>query len=195
MKDYYDLVIEGSEDLVRGFVEGLARCQNLDENAIILPEDHVGKWAALDYVQTILHLRESKVHLVVEKTLFSALSEAVSSGKKPVSLKIVSARLMIAASFEFSLKAYSRNVADEIKKLVSNLPEGVEVKFSKWHEDVRPGSKGIEAYTPEHDYELHASGHVQGNPAEVIKLYEKMETNEMIELGLIQIEYGEPIPL
>lgn len=195
MKSYYDIVIEGSEDLVRGFVDGLEICKKLDEDTVIIPEEHVGNWAPLDYVRKILLLEESKVHLIVEKTLFDALSEAVGSGRKPAPIKILSARLIKAASFEFSLKAYSRQVADNVKRKVSELPEGIEVAFSKWHEEVRPEDKGIEAYAPAHDYELHASGRVQGAPAPVIEFYERLETNEMFELGLIQMEYGEPIPL
>lgn len=195
LKSYYDVVIEGSEDLVRGYVEGLVSCQNLDEDTIIIPEEHVGKWATLDYVKKILQLKESKIHLIVEKNLLAALTEAISTSKKTVPIKVLSARLIMAASFDFSLKAFSRQVADNIKQKVSELPEGIEVNFSKWHEEVRPEDKGIEAYTPAHDYELHASGHVKGPPAEVIELYERLETNELVELGLIQMEYGDPIPL
>jgi hypothetical protein len=195
LKDYYDVVIEGSEDHVRGFVEGIAKCQNLDEEAIIIPEDHVGKWATLDYVKKILQLTESKVHLIVEKNLLTALTEAISSSKKTVPIRILSARRILAASFDFSLKAFSRQVADNLKQEVSELPEGIEVNFSKWNEEVRPEDKGIEAYAPAHDYELHASGHVKGSPAEVIEFYERLETNELVELGLIQMEYGDPIPL
>lgn len=195
MKDYYDIVIEGSEDLVRGFVDGLITCQGMDEDAIIMPEDHVGKWATLDYVKKILLIKESTVHLIVNKPLFTALTEAVSSGKKKAQIKILSARQIKAASFDFSLKAFSRQVADNIRQKVSELPEGIEVNFSKWHEEVRPEDKGIEAYTPAHDYELHASGCVKGLPAPVFNLYERLETSEMIELEPIQMEYGELIPL
>jgi len=195
LKSYYDVVIEGSEDLVRGYVEGLASCQNLDEDTIIIPEEHVGKWATLDYVKKILQLKESKVHLIVEKNLLTALTEAISSSKKTVPMKVLSARRILAASFDFSLKAFSRQVADNLKQEVSELPAGIEVNFSKWHEEVRPEDKGIEAYAPAHDYELHASGHVKGPPAEVIEFYERLETNELVELGLIQMEYGDPIPL
>jgi hypothetical protein len=195
LKDYYDIVIEGSENHVRGFVEGIARCQNLDEDTVIIPEEHVGKWATLDYVKKILQLKESKVHLIVEKNLLTALIEAISSSKKPVPLKILSAKPLRAASFDFSLKAFSKSVAENIKQKVSSLPAGIEVNFSKWHEEVRPEDKGIEAYAPAHDYELHASGHVKGSPAEVIEFYERLETNELVELGLIQMEYGDPIPL
>lgn len=195
MKEYHDVVIEGSEDHVRGYVEGLVTCQNLDEDTVIIPEDHVGKWATLDYVKKFLQLKEGKVHLIVEKALLTALIEAIASSKKPVPIKILSARPVRSASFNFSLKAFSKSVAENIKEIISGLPAGIEVKFSKWREDVRPEGKGIEAYTPEHDYELHALGHVQGSPAEVIRLYEKMEVNELIELDPVQLEYGDPIPL
>jgi len=195
LKDYYDIVIEGSEDHVRGFVEGLATCQNLDEDTVIIPEDHVGKWTTLDHVKKLLQLKESQVHLVVEKALLTALMEAISSTSKTVALKILSVRRILAASFDFSLKAFSRQVADNIKQRISELPEGIEVNFSKWHEEVRPEDKGIEAYAPAHDYELHASGHVKGPPAQVMQLYERLETNELIDLDHIQLEYGDPIPL
>lgn len=110
-------------------------------------------------------MKESQVHLVVEKALLTALMEAISSTSKTVALKILSVRRILAASFDFSLKAFSRQVADNIKQRISELPEGIEVNFSKWHEEVRPEDKGIEAYAPAHDYELHASGHVKGPPA------------------------------
>jgi hypothetical protein len=195
LKSYYDVVIEGSEEHVRGFVEGLASFQNLDEETLIIPEDHIGKWTTLDYVRKILQLKKGAVHLIVENTLLNALTGAISSGKRPVSMKILSAKPIRGASFDFSLKAFSRDISEKIKKSVSNLPEGVQVKFSQWDEKARPESEGIEAYAPEHGYELHASGHMQGPPEEVIRLYEKMETNEMFELDLIQLDYGDPIPL
>lgn len=195
MKAYYDVVIEGSEEHVRGFIEGLASCQNLGENAIIVPEDHIGKWTTLDYVKKILQLKENAVHLIVEKSLLTALTAAISSGNRPAHLNVLSVKSIRGASFDFSLKAFSRDIAEKIKQRVSNLPEGVQVKFSKWDEEERPEDEEIEAYAPEHKYELHASGHMQGPPEEVIGLYEKMEANEMFELAHIQLEYGDPIPL
>lgn len=195
MKFYYDMVIEGSEEYVRGFVEGLASCHNLGEDAIIVPEDHIGKWTTLDHLKRVLQLKESAVHLILEKSLLSAFTEALSSGKGPVHLKILSAKPIRSASFDFSLKAFSKDTAEVIKQRVSNLPEGVQVKFSLWREEERPEAEGIEAYAPEHNYELHALGNMQGPPEKVIELHEKMESNELFELGHIQLEYGAPIPL
>lgn len=195
MKVYYDVVIEGSEDLVRGYVEGLASCQDLDEESIIIPEEHLEKRAVFHSLLKILQLKEDKIHLIVERTVWSALSDTISSGKKPAPFKILAAKPVRAASFDFSLRAFSRDIAERIKQKVSNPPEGIEVKFSKWQEEVRPGAKGVEAYTPEHDYELQASGSVTGPPAAVIELYERLETDELIELGMITMEYGDPIPL
>lgn len=194
MKAYYDVIIEGSEDIVRGFVDGLIASQNLEEKSIIVAEEHVEKRGAIRQVLRVLQLKEDRVHLLAEKNLLDALTKAVSSGRKPP-FKVLSAKTVRAASFGFSLKAFSKPVAERIKERVSNLPEGVEVKFSKWHEETRPGEEGIEAYAPAHDYELHAAGQVQGPPDAVVELYEKMQTNEMFELGLIQMEYGDPIPL
>ena len=48
----------------------------------------------------------------------------------------------MSASFEFSLKAFSRQIADKINKRFTEVPEGIEVNFSKWHEEVRPEAKG-----------------------------------------------------
>jgi len=195
LKTYYDLVIEGPQDMIKGFIAGFIKGSRLEGEAVIVPEENIEQRSGLEHILRIMRLKESQSHLVAEQGLFTAIMEAVSSEREKIALRVVSYAQIVSAFFDFTLKAFSRQTADDIRKMLADIPDGVEIEYSNWLEEIRPEAKGPEAYAPEHEYELHASGRVKGNPAGIFELYERLESNELIELGLIRLEHGEAIPL
>ncbi len=195
MKTYYDLVLEGPEEVIKGFVAGFIKGSGLEGEAVIISEEHIGKRSGLGQILRAMHLKESESHLVVEQRLFTAIMDAVNAEKQKIPVRIISYAEIVSACFEFALKAFSRPTADEIKKNLTDVQDGVTVEYSKWQEEVRPDAKDKEAYAPEHEYELHASGRVHGTPAHVFALYERLEAIELIELEPIQLQHGETILL
>ncbi len=191
MKTYYDLVLEGPEDVIKSFVEGFIKGSGLEGEAVIIPEGHIEKRSGLGQILKIIHLKESESHLVAEQRLFTAITEAVKTEKEKIAIKVVSYTQIISASFDFSFKAFSLQTAEEIKRALKDIPEDVKLEYSKWQEEIRPDAKEKEAYAPEHDYELHASGRVQGNPAHIFAFHERLEAIEMIEAGPIRLNHGE----
>lgn len=193
MKTYYDLVLEGPEEVIKGFVAGFIKGSGLEGEAVIISEEHIGKRSGLEQILRAMRLKESESHLVVDQRLFTAIMDAVSTEKQKIPIKIISYTEIVSACFDFVMKAFSRQTADEIKKNLTDIKDGVTVEYSKWHEEVRPDAKDKEAYAPEHEYELHASGRVNGTPAHVFALYERLEAIELIDLEPIQLQHGKTI--
>jgi len=181
--------------MIKGFIAGFIKGSRLEGEAVIVPEENIEQRSGLEHILRIMRLKESQSHLVAEQGLFTAIMEAVSSEREKIALRVVSYAQIVSAFFDFTLKAFSRQTADDIRKMLADIPDGVEIDYSNWLEEVRPEAKGTEAYAPEHEYELHASGRVKGTPAGIFELYERLESNELIELGLIQMERGDAIPL
>jgi FtsZ-binding cell division protein ZapB len=193
LKTYYDLVLEGPEEVIMGFVAGFIKGRGLEGEAVIIPEGHIEKRSGLGQILKLMHLKESESHLVAEQRLCTAIREAVNSEKEKIAIKVVSYTEIISASFDFTLKAFSHRTAEEIKRALEDVPDDVKLEYSKWQEEIRPDAREKEAYAPEHDYELHASGFVQGNPALIFTLHEKLEAIEMIEAGPIRLHHGKTI--
>jgi hypothetical protein len=192
LKTYYDLVLEGSRDVTRGFVEGFIKGSKFEGEAIIIPHNDIERRGGLKNVLKAVNLKDDETHLIGEQKLLAAISEAVSTDKREIALKIGSYAQIKSAFFEFTMHAFSRKTADEINQVFSDTPNGFKITFSKREEKIWALKKST-GYSPGHEYEFHTSGHVRGNPAHAYKLYNKLKLYELIELGLFRLELGEPI--
>jgi hypothetical protein len=188
---YYEVILEGSYELVKGFVLGYLEGKGIEGEAIFEQDRHIKGEGRLEQLMRMLNVKGDEIRVIIGEGIGLMLREAVERRKAGLGLKVRSIRLVTGARFNFSYKAFSKEFGEKLKATFADLPSGVELKGYKPEEIIRPDAKGVEAYAPLHNYEIKASGEVFGPAKEVIDFYDRIEHDELIELEEIRLEYSQ----
>ena len=189
-KSYYEVIIEGSFDLIKGFVLGYLGGSGIKGEAIFGREHHVENESKFGQLMRLIHVKGNKVHVIVGAGLHDLLKDAVSNRQDELDIKILSVRKITDAHFDFAYKAFAKEFGDKLEKLFENLPKGLKLRPGyEPEETITPEGKGIEAYAPLHEYEIKANGRIYGPIKAVINFYGEVEHNPLVELGDIKLQY------
>ncbi|MBW2561419.1 MAG: hypothetical protein JRE40_11270 [Deltaproteobacteria bacterium] len=189
-KEYCEVVVEGSLDLVRGFVIGFLEGKGIKGEAIFGEDHHVENEGRFGQMMRLIGVKGNRVHLIIGVGFHKLLEGALERRKGELALKIISEKKIGQASFGFSYRAYTRELGDELMALFGKPPEGLQVKDYKPKETVMPEGKGVEAYAPLHEYEVKATGTLYGPVRDVLDFYGSAEHHDMVELDSIKLEYN-----
>jgi hypothetical protein len=191
-KEYCEVVIEGSFDLIKGFVYGFLEGRGIRGEAVFGKDHHVENESKFGQMMRLIGFKGDRFTLIVGSGFLKLLKEALERREDEVALKIVSERKIRQASFGFRYRAYTKDLGDKLKALFGNPPEKLQVKDYEPEETVLPEGKGVEAYAPLHEYEVKATGTLYGPICDVIDFYGKAEHYDMVELGNIKLKYDKP---
>lgn len=191
-KSYYEVDVEGSFDLIKGFVLGFIEGRQIEGEAIFGEEHHVENEEKFGQLLRLMGVKGNEVRVIICSGLHDLLSEALNKRKEEIHIKISNVREIAGASFDFSYKAFAETFGKELKKTFGNLPEGLGMEPGyEPKETLNPDAKGVEAYAPLHHYEIKAKGRITGSIRQVIDFYGQVEHNQFVELGPIKIQYKE----
>ncbi len=109
-----------------------------------------------------LHLRAPDVHLLASDDLVALLREHAEEAAAQGAGEIVSVTPVRSASFAVKYRAFSEPHDREIQDLLHDLPPSVRLEDEQHEVKIDPRAKGVEAYSPAHDYEAHGSATVVG---------------------------------
>jgi len=190
-KEYCEVVVEGSLDLVRGFVIGFLEGKGIKGEAIFGEDHHVENEGRFGQMMRLIGVKGNRVHLIVGTGFHKLLEKALEKRKGELALKVISEKKIRQASFGFRYRAYTKELGDELGSLFGDPPGGLQVKDYKPKETVMPEGKGVEAYAPLHEYEVKATGTIYGPISNVVDFYGSAEHHDMVELDSIKLEYDE----
>jgi len=195
IKRYNEVIFEGNFDMIRGFVIGFLEGSKIDGEAIFNEDHHVENEGAFGQLMRLIGIRGDHVHLIVGAGFQELLSEALTKRQHEINIRVVSVREISMAYFDFTYKAFTRELGSELKELfgaISQNPEGLHMEAGyRPKEEIRPEGKGVETYAPLHEYQLKAAGRIHGPVKDVIDFYGVVEHYDMVELGSIKIEYAD----
>ncbi len=190
-REYCEVVLEGSLDLMKGFVVGVLEGKGIQGEAIFSEDHHVENESAFGQMLRLISGRGNRFRLIIDTGFFKLFKEALERRKDELALKIVSEKRTRQASFGFRFRAYTRELGGELKALFGNPPEELRVKDYNPAEKVLPEGKGMEAYAPLHEYEVKATGTIYGPVRDVMDFYGRVEHYDMVKLDKIKLEYEE----
>jgi len=188
-KEYCEVVVEGSLDLIRGFVVGFLEGKGIQGEAIFGEDHHVENEGKFGQMLRLIGVKGNRVHLIVGTGFHKLLEGALEKRKEELALKIISEKKIRQASFGFRYRAYTRELGEKLMALFEDLQEGLQIKDYKPKETVMPEGKGVEGYAPLHEYEVKATGTIYGSAKDVIDFYGSAEHHDMVELDSIKLEY------
>jgi hypothetical protein len=187
-KKHYEIVIEGSFDLIKGFIVGFFEGRKITGAIIFEREHHVKREEELEHLLRAIHVEKDRVHILISERTFRILDQALKNRKHEIPLKVVSEKEIVRAHFNFAYAAYAKEFGNELKELFSKLPDGVRLEGYQPEEIERQTKDGTAGYAPLHKYEIKAQGRVNGTAKDVIDFYDRMEHNALIELEEIELE-------
>jgi len=190
-KEYCEVVVEGSLNLIRGFVVGFLEGRGIQGEAIFGEDHHVENEGKFGQMLRLIGVKGNRVHLIVGTGFHKLLEGALEKRKEELALKIISEKKIRQASFGFRYRAYTREQGEKLMALFGDPQEGLQVRDHKTKETVSPEGKGVEAYAPLHEYEVKATGTIYGPIRDVIDFYGSAEHHDMVELDNIRLEYAD----
>ncbi len=183
--EYYELVVEGPYLLVKGFMEGRMTCI---ENAEVYfsKEENIARETLSDRLKEWLGVVETLVHVIVDEKSLPEWEKTLKEGGNNIEIDLKSARKIENASFDFEMEAFTPVHGKQMKELLKDVPEDVEVVIKEENEEFHEvKERGI--YTAEHPYELYIKGSVVGNFKSVLEIYRKWKKNSLIILDKIYL--------
>jgi len=190
IKEYCEVIIEGPLDIIKCFVLGYIEGSGIQGEAIFGEEHHVENESKFGQLMRLLDVRGEQVHLIVGAGIYDLLKKAIDRHIDELDVKVLSVREITDAHFDFSYKAFHRELGEKLKEKFKNLPEGLNMEAGyNPEEQIHPEAKGLKAYAPLHEYGLKAEGKIHGPIKTVVDFYGDVEHNSMVELGDIKLEY------
>jgi hypothetical protein len=192
MAEYREIGITGRFDLVRGFVVGFLAGRAFPAPALFSHESGMGRARLGERVLGWTGVLGHAAYVVVDGRVADDLVREIVAREAELDLKVSSDRRIQGATLDFHYRVFGKAYAREIQGLFRSIPEGLEVRYeSKPEETVDPGARGVELYSPEHEYEYSARGSVSGDFAGVHAFFETLVRHPLVEVGEVRLEYAD----
>jgi hypothetical protein len=185
---YHELVIEGRRGLAMGFVQGYLAGRELTDEVFDAEAEGVCCESFREKFREFLNPKRETVHLLVPEHLVEKAKEALArSRERDIPLTLLHERVIARLRFSYAFQVYSREHGRRIRSWFESPPEGVALsRKAVLAERIDPGAKGIEMYSPVHDYELKGKGTVEGAVRGVLEFYRLCRDEELIETGELE---------
>lgn len=137
-----------------------------------------------------LHLRAPDVHLLASDDVVALLREHADDAAAQGAGKVVSITPVRSASFVVTYRAFSAAHDQAIQDLLHDLPPSLRLEGEHHEVKLDPRAKGVEAYSPAHDYEAHGSATITGRVDLVIAKRKQLCEQELIQAEKIVLDLG-----
>lgn len=154
---WYELLIKGSEDELESLLQGRGEVIRGSELRL----------ASESFTDRILELLHARKHHVV----FAPESQARELARHA---RLEGIREVVEGRFGFKAEAYNPEIGEKIHDaLNSDLPDGIMcVDLEKEVRD--PDAKGVELFTPVHDYVYKSRGTIVGTPPGILEMNRRL---------------------
>jgi hypothetical protein len=187
--DFSEVVLQGTTDPVRTYLRELAaaagKCLTFwfhEEAEIEAGEGAVARAAEK------LGLHPHEIFLVASDDFAAIVRERAATAAERGIYEVVSITPIAAASVAVAYQAYAADLDREIQALLHDLPPGLRLEDEQHDVRVDPAAKGIEVYTPAHDYEASGSARIVGRVDLVIAKSRQLRDQELIRVPKIVLE-------
>ncbi|MCZ7583963.1 MAG: hypothetical protein M5R36_11810 [Deltaproteobacteria bacterium] len=188
-RPYVEIVFEGSPEGVKALVGDLVRELGRDTEYVYLSREvGIEGTSRIHRFLAKAHVATDHVHLLVPAEHFPVFRAAPLGD-----LKIIAAHEVIEKHFDFSFECYNRDHAAVIKKIFSDLPEGVALEGFSPRELEDESAKGAELYSPTHDYEFTGKGTAKGPVRGLLALKKAAQDEPLIDVGEVRIVLGKDL--
>jgi hypothetical protein len=190
-KTFVEAVFEGEYRTIRGFIEGFVAARGKDSSFFICSDCGVEAETLSEHIKEWISLGSRLHHVLIESGLFAEIKAALEAAGETALLgssSIRSSKQVKGAHFRFHFEAYGRKYADEIKAIIEALPEGVSLTDYRPEETIDEECRGVELYTPCHDYVFQGEGTISGPVELAIPLRAAFDAHPLIEAEKVLLD-------
>lgn len=179
---YVHVLLEGNRDLIRGFIVGFSEGKGRRGEVFFCNDLSLDDGGPLKALAELVGFGEEQTVIVVDQDLFQELKDAVER-REDIAMTVKRAEVIGEVAVAISFQTYSREVGNQLKALISQAPPTLQFSppFQPM-EKYNPEGRGVEAYTPLHDYELSYRGRIKGAVGDVLKFCRTLAAFEVVEM-------------
>jgi len=160
---FYRLTMVGPEDLVHGFLTGLAIGAGHHAHYFYTDVEGFADEASLtEKLEEWIKRNTRQTNVLVDNQTRGLIRKHRQRMITETGIVLEEERRVRAAHFSFHYRAYAPRYRDEIDAALRSLPRGCRLLNHERNEIVDESARGAELYSPAHDYELKGSGEVRG---------------------------------
>lgn len=184
---FSEVVFRGKPKVVRAFLSGLLLGAGRQATVFYSFLDGVHHEGKAEKLAELVGVRISDCHVIVDAetaTWLRGLSRAITA---ETGLVITSNRRIRSASLAVHYHTYGQKYEDEILAVLRDLPAGL--KLSGFRQDTRVDERGrgLEVYTPVHEFEARGDGSVSGPVDELVRLRRRLAEFPLVRVSDIQL--------
>jgi hypothetical protein len=191
-KNFVEVVFEGHHDAVKGYIEGFLAGMEKNYQFYFASDWNIEAETLTEHIRDWISLGDKIHHVIMEDELFAKIDKALSTAGESGLLKfssIKSRKPVRQASFDFEFEAFGRKYAEDIKEMLNKLPEGVSLLDYAPQEKIDTEAKGVELYSPAHEYIFQGKGSIKGPVDQIISLRTILNNYPLVEADKATLEY------
>jgi hypothetical protein len=188
MTAWYEIVVSGAEDGLRGFVAACEASAGGGLGAVF------GRDLDLEGSRLSSRLKElfaagSHHFVFAPARLAGEILRALERGGKEAELDVESVGKITAARLPFAAKAFSAEAAAALKAtLLAGLPPGVAVDGLVEEEERDPEAHGVELYTPEHEFTYRVEATFSGAMPGILEMRRRLGDVPFAKVHPLEVE-------
>lgn len=187
---FNEVVFRGKPKVVRAFLSGLLLGAGRKAQvyySFVEGIEHEGK---AEKLAEMVGVRSGDCHVVVDAETAGWLKGMARAIAAETGLAITANRRVRSASMELKYHAYAQRYEDEIMAALGDLPAGVKVTGMKREVRTDPRAKGVEAYSPAHEFEAKASGTLTGPVDALVEVRRRLAGYPLAKVSEISLKLG-----
>jgi hypothetical protein len=191
-KNYYEVVFEGSYNVIRGMLEGFLLGRDIKWEWYSSKDSGIETETFTEIIKEWVSLKTRLHHIVLEEDFHNALQNSLKdrSDLKHVKLKYTkSARLIKSCSFKFTANAFAKKYGEEIKAIIDSPPAGVVIEDYTPVEELDTTANGVELYAPVHDYTYRGEGTATGEAGAIVAFRKVLNDHPLVQVTVIKLNF------
>ncbi len=187
MSEYRELVFEGPLPVVRAFLTGLSLGRRWAIPFLCFDDHGIHGESRGHRALEKIKLTGDLTYVAVIDRQAPLIAVAARAAQASLGIAIRSGRAVVAAELEFRFRVFDRKTATRLRGLLGAPRAGVAVALAGEHEEVHPEGRGIEGYTPEHDFVFEGRGIARGALPAVVGMREDLRRLEQVDCEPIRL--------
>ena len=114
-EQYYEVVIEGNLDLMKGFMMGFLAGRGIEGSVFFDQECHIEGECTTGPLMRLIGIHDNTSIVIVGSGLHDLLVAALNKHPQVIPLRIRKVRRVLSAAFDCKFQTYSREVGAELK--------------------------------------------------------------------------------
>jgi hypothetical protein len=190
MTDFYEIVLDGDCEVLKGFVAGYLAAADLQNEVFVARELHVENDSMAHQLAEWIGLVADRTHLIVPGQVHERIQIGTQRLGDRLKIKLVSSRKVAEARFAFRWQTYNEEEAGRLRSIFGSPPDGVQLDAYEEAEERHEEEQGhTGAYAPVHPYEAKGSGAAHGDPGGVIVWASELREEDFVEVETVRLEY------